>query len=134
VLGQLSALLVMMALQGLLTERQMGSWDFAALFVYMLLQPVVGALSDRTGRRPVMFAFSVGGMLLTVPVMTVLGHTRNPWRAFLLMTAAPAVVTGCIALTFLATLLVREPSRGSTLEAEPTAPGGQVLPKTASLS
>ncbi|MEU5108723.1 MFS transporter [Streptomyces sp. NPDC021354] len=71
---------------------------FAALFVYMLLQPVAGALSDRVGRRPVMFVFSVGGMVLTVPVMTVLGHIRNPWPAFLLMTLALAVVSGYSAL------------------------------------
>jgi MFS transporter, MHS family, alpha-ketoglutarate permease len=33
VLGQLSALLVMMALQGLLTERQMGSWGWRVPFL-----------------------------------------------------------------------------------------------------
>ncbi|MHC5256464.1 MFS transporter [Streptomyces sp. UC4497] len=151
---------------------------FAALFVYMLLQPLVGALSDRVGRRPVMFGFSIGCMVLTVPVMTFLGHTSNPWVAFLLMTLALAFVTGysalaaivkaemfptkvralgvglphalvtatfggltepvalalkqnghetvffwyvtgCVALTLLATLLVREPSRDSRLETEP---------------
>ena len=111
--------------------------------------------------------------------MTVLGSTRNPWTAFLLMltalvfltgyTALSAIikaemfptkvralgvglphaivtatfgglsepialwlkqighesaffwwVTGCIALTFLATLLVREPSRTSTLDGPAT--------------
>ncbi|QUH03663.1 MFS transporter [Saccharopolyspora erythraea] len=154
--------------------------NFAALFVFMLLQPAAGALSDRIGRKPVMFVFSVGGMLITVPVMTVLGHTRDPWVAFLLMTGALVFVsgyaalssiikaemfptkvralgvglchalvtatfggmtesvalvlkqsgrestffwyvTGCIALTFVATLLVREPSRESTLDGEDTA-------------
>lgn len=148
---------------------------FCALFVYMLLQPAAGALSDRIGRRPVMFGFSLCGMFLTVPIMTVLGHTRSPWPAFLLMTVALAFtsgysalaaiikaemfptkvralgvglphalvtatfggltepialalkrngheiaffwyVTACIALTFLATLLVPEPSRASLLE------------------
>ncbi|MGP3769917.1 MFS transporter [Streptomyces sp. SDT5-1] len=153
---------------------------FAALFVYMLLQPLVGALSDRVGRRPVMFGFSIGCMVLTVPVMTFLGHTSNPWVAFLLMTLALAFVTGysalaaivkaemfptkvralgvglphalvtatfggltepvalalkqnghetvffwyvtgCVALTLLATILVREPSRDSHLETTTTA-------------
>ncbi|MGY0055482.1 MFS transporter [Streptomyces sp. LZ34] len=152
---------------------------FFALFVYMLLQPVAGALSDRIGRRPVMFGFSVCGMLLTVPIMTLLGHTSNPWFAFLLMTAGLTFVSGysalaavikaemfptkvralgvglphalvtatfggltepvalalkkgghevvffwyvtaCIAVTFLATLVVREPSRSSLLETTPT--------------
>ncbi|MFJ8930032.1 MFS transporter [Streptomyces sp. NPDC102364] len=160
---------------------------FAALFVYMLLQPLVGALSDRVGRRPVMFGFSIGCMVLTVPVMTFLGHTSNPWVAFLLMTLALAFVTGysalaaivkaemfptkvralgvglphalvtatfggltepialalkqnghetvffwyvtgCVALTLLATLLVREPSRDSHLETEPGAAAAPAEP------
>ncbi|MCD9879732.1 MFS transporter [Streptomyces guryensis] len=165
---------------------------FAALFVYMLLQPVAGALSDRFGRRPVMFVFSVSGMLLTVPIMTVLGRTSSPWVAFLLMTVALAFlsgysalaaiikaemfptkvralgvglphalvtatfggltepvalalkkgshevvffwyVTACIALTFLATLLVREPSRTSLLETD-EAPGTPAPTKAAPLT
>ena len=52
---------------------------FCALFVFMFLQPVAGALSDRIGRRKVMGVFAVGGMLLTVPLMTFLGHTTNPY-------------------------------------------------------
>jgi MHS family alpha-ketoglutarate permease-like MFS transporter len=166
---------------------------FVALFIYMLLQPVAGHLSDRIGRRPVMFIFSVSGMLLTVPVMTVLGRTSNPWIAFLLMTGALTFVsgysalaaiikaemfptkvralgvglphalvtatfggltepialglknggrevvffwyvTGCIALTFLATLLVREPSRDSLLESPAEAPASQVRSTTAPLT
>jgi MFS transporter, MHS family, alpha-ketoglutarate permease len=148
---------------------------FAALTVFMLLQPAAGALSDRIGRRPVMLGFSLGGVLLTVPILTALGRTTNPWLAFGLLvpalvflsgyTALSAVikaemfptnvralgvglphavvtatfgglsepialalkqaghesayfwwVTGCIGLTLVATLLVREPSRNSTLD------------------
>jgi MHS family alpha-ketoglutarate permease-like MFS transporter len=119
--------------------------------------------------------FAVGGMLMTVPVMTFLGHTANPWIAFVLMTGALTIVTcysalssivkakmfptkvralgigmphalvtatfggltetialtlkqvgyesaffwyvtGCIAVTFLTSLVVREPSRNSHLD------------------
>ena len=36
----------------------------SSLFVFMLLQPLVGALSDRIGRRPILIAFGVLGTLL----------------------------------------------------------------------
>ena len=54
----------------------------AALFVYMLLQPVVGALSDIIGRRPVLIAFGVLGTLCTVPLLTTLASTRDPVCGF----------------------------------------------------
>ncbi|MEV5640266.1 MFS transporter [Streptomyces flaveolus] len=166
---------------------------FAALFVYMLMQPAAGALSDRIGRRPVMFAFSGGCMLLTVPLMTLLGRTSSPWLAFLLMTVALTFVTGysalaaiikaemfptrvralgvglphalvtatfggltepvalalkdaghedlffwyvtgCVGLTFLATLVVREPSRTSRLDAAETPAPTPQPSKTAPLT
>ena len=72
--------------------------NFAALFIFMLLQPIAGALSDRIGRKPIMFFFSIGLCLLTVPIMTLLGNTSNPWVAFGLMTFALIFVTGYTAL------------------------------------
>src|SRR6478672_8021508 len=72
--------------------------NFAALYIFMLLQPVAGALSDRIGRKPIMFFFSIGLCVLTVPIMTLLRHTSNPWVAFGLMTFALVFVTGYTAL------------------------------------
>lgn len=65
-----------------------------SLVVFMLVQPLVGHLSDRVGRRPVLIAFGALGTLLTVPLLTALGTTRTEPRAFLLLTAALLVVSG----------------------------------------
>ena len=66
----------------------------AALFLFMCIQPAAGALSDRIGRKPVMAAFGIAGVLFTVPIFTALEHVRDPWLAFLLVFAALLIVTG----------------------------------------
>jgi MFS transporter, MHS family, alpha-ketoglutarate permease len=66
----------------------------AALFLFMLLQPVVGALSDRVGRKPVMIAFGVAGVLLTYPIFHTLETVTNPWLAFALVLTALVIVSG----------------------------------------
>ena len=65
-----------------------------ALFVFMMLQPAFGALSDRIGRRPLLIAFGVAGTLLTVPILTALGQTSNIWQGFLLIMATLLIVSG----------------------------------------
>jgi MHS family alpha-ketoglutarate permease-like MFS transporter len=69
-----------------------------ALFVFMLLQPLVGALSDRVGRKPVMIAFGISGAALTVPILSALAKTRDPWIAFALVLAALVIVSGYTAI------------------------------------
>ena len=66
----------------------------ASLFVYMLLQPVVGALSDRVGRRPVLIAFGVLGTLLTVPILSSLQQVETGLQAFWLVMGALVIVSG----------------------------------------
>ncbi|WP_414464584.1 MFS transporter [Hyphomicrobium sp. DY-1] len=65
----------------------------SALFVYMLLQPIVGAISDKVGRRPVLVTFGVLGTLCTVPLLSAIGNVRDPWEAFLLIVAGLAIVS-----------------------------------------
>lgn len=69
-----------------------------ALFVYMLLQPVAGALSDRIGRKPLMVGFGVGGVLATVPIFTTLEQARSVPLAFALVLGALVIVTGYTAI------------------------------------
>jgi MHS family alpha-ketoglutarate permease-like MFS transporter len=66
----------------------------AALFLYMCLQPAAGALSDRVGRKPIMAAFGIFGLLFTVPIFSALARTHDPLAAFALVMAALVIVTG----------------------------------------
>ncbi|WP_448663713.1 MFS transporter [Sphingomonas sp. CJ20] len=66
----------------------------AALFGFMLIQPLAGALSDRIGRKPLMVAFGVLGVALTYPIFAALEGVRSPFVAFLLMFGALVIVTG----------------------------------------
>ena len=144
----------------------------------MFLQPAAGHLSDKIGRRKVMAVFAIGGLLFTVPLMTLIGNMSNPFAIFAVLlgpmvfltgytalapivkaemfptkvralgvglphalvaatfggTAEPIAlalkqagfesaffwyVTGCVALTGIAVLMVKEPSRNSTLDKLP---------------
>lgn len=64
------------------------------LFLFMLLQPLAGALSDRIGRKPLMVGFGVLGVISTYPIFATLAVTRNPWMAGLLVMAGLVIVTG----------------------------------------
>lgn len=57
----------------------------AALFIFMLVQPVIGALSDKIGRRSSMLIFGGLATICTVPVLTMLQSVNSPWLAFMLV-------------------------------------------------
>lgn len=69
------------------------------LFVFVLLQPLVGALSDRIGRRPILIAFGVLGTFGNIPLMMQLSKTHDPFSAGCLILLAMIVISGYTALS-----------------------------------
>lgn len=79
--------------------KQTVTWiNFAALFIFMLLQPFALALSDKIGRKPLLFWFGGLGTVFTVPIFLALAQTKSAWVAFFLMLAGLIIVTGYTAI------------------------------------
>jgi MFS transporter, MHS family, alpha-ketoglutarate permease len=70
-----------------------------SLVVYMLLQPLVGLISDFVGRRAVLLAFAFSGMLLTVPLLSALGAAHSGLEAWLLLVCGLVIVSGYTAVS-----------------------------------
>jgi len=64
-----------------------------ALFVYMVMQPLFGALSDRIGRRTSMIWFGALSTLSTVPILHALAGVTSPYAAFGLVLLGLAVIS-----------------------------------------
>ncbi|HEX2778377.1 MAG TPA: MFS transporter [Gemmatimonadaceae bacterium] len=65
---------------------------------FMLVQPLIGRLSDRIGRRPVLLSFGVLGVAGTVPVLVALERARSEAMALALLGAALLAVSGYTAI------------------------------------
>jgi len=64
-----------------------------ALLIYMLMQPLFGALSDRIGRRTSMIWFGTLATLSTVPILHTLASVTNPYAAFGLVLLELSVIS-----------------------------------------
>ena len=64
-----------------------------ALVVFMLIQPLWGIAADRLGRKPILYVFGFGGVLVSVPVFTAISHAATP-AAALALVLAPLVLLG----------------------------------------
>jgi MHS family alpha-ketoglutarate permease-like MFS transporter len=63
------------------------------LFVYMIMQPLFGAISDKIGRKTSMMLFGGLATLATIPILSALSTIKDPVTAFFLITAALAIVS-----------------------------------------
>lgn len=77
-----------------LTTSQSTFISFLSLLIFVVLQPLFGALSDRIGRKPLLIGFGVLGTLLTVPLLSALSHTQSQEVAFFLLMAGLIIVSG----------------------------------------
>ncbi|TWP28886.1 MFS transporter [Apibacter muscae] len=66
----------------------------ACLFIFMIVQPIFGSISDKIGRRTCMMLFGGLGALITCPVIFGLTQINlNPFFAFLLISLALCVTS-----------------------------------------
>ncbi len=78
----------------LLTKEQATFITFISLFIYAILQPLFGLLSDSIGRKPLLLGFGILGTLSTVPLLTGLSHATSEWQAFVYILLALIIVSG----------------------------------------
>ncbi len=64
-----------------------------SLVVFMLAQPFAGMLGDRVGRKRIMVIYGVLALVTTVPILMLLGTTKEAWQATLLITAALCILS-----------------------------------------
>jgi MHS family alpha-ketoglutarate permease-like MFS transporter len=65
----------------------------AAMLGFMLLQPAMGALSDRLGRRVCLLAFAGVMSVMVVPLLRALSAASSPASAFVLVFVALAILS-----------------------------------------
>jgi MHS family alpha-ketoglutarate permease-like MFS transporter len=63
------------------------------LVLYMLMQPLFGALSDRIGRKNNMILFTALATLAAAPLLFTLGGVSSPYAAFFLVLTALAIAS-----------------------------------------
>jgi MFS transporter, MHS family, alpha-ketoglutarate permease len=82
-----------------MTKEQSTIISTLSLLAFVLLQPLIGALSDRVGRKPVLIAFGVLGTFGNVPLLMAISRATDPYTATALVMLAVLVISGYTALS-----------------------------------
>lgn len=53
----------------------------AALFVFILFQPIAGILADKIGTKTLLIIWSILSALFTFPGLSIIGNTQSTWVA-----------------------------------------------------
>ncbi len=77
-----------------LSKEKANLLSFITLFAFAAMQPVLGAISDRVGRKPVLLWFGVMGTLFTYWIMTSMAATTDFTTILLLLLFALLIVSG----------------------------------------
>ncbi|HET6227737.1 MAG TPA: MFS transporter [Bacteroidia bacterium] len=77
-----------------LTKASSTRISFISLFIFIILQPAIGALSDRIGRKPLLIAFGILGTICTAPLLISLSQATTSIQAFSLMMVGLIIVSG----------------------------------------
>lgn len=76
-------------------DPHLATWiNLGALVLLMVLQPLGGLLSDRTGRKPLLLFFGVGSLLYTHAFITRVATTTDPASTLALVAGAFVILTG----------------------------------------
>jgi MFS transporter, MHS family, alpha-ketoglutarate permease len=82
-----------------MTKEQSTIISTITLFAFVLMQPVIGALSDRIGRKPVLITFGVLGTFGNVPLLMAISKATDPFTATALIFVAVMVISCYTALS-----------------------------------
>jgi MHS family alpha-ketoglutarate permease-like MFS transporter len=85
-----------------LTDDQTTAVVTVSLLVAICLQPILGSLSDKVGRKPLLVSFGVLGTIFTYPLLTTIQQTKSPVVAAVLICAAWVIVSGYTSVTAIA--------------------------------
>jgi MHS family alpha-ketoglutarate permease-like MFS transporter len=83
---------------GTFTRDQATELSAATLFCFMIAQPLIGWISDRIGRKPLLYMAFGGGALITWPVMTTVAGATSMTAVFFILMGAMLVQAGYTAI------------------------------------